>query len=195
MSDSFKSLRNLSDRNALHIANELIKEELREIENFSDIMKHKEEYESMRHKAMSKVKDLELEETKINAGKESIMSKIKSMSKEQQLKENENHLQRAREELKEAEQICKVIDFVLAGDQVEVFKDIRKKNYYRTLRELAKAEKETFQVEEEIWSRIAVQEEQTNENDASYENMRLKMSKLESPPPDSELSEPKRAEK
>lgn len=46
---------------------------------------------------MSKVKDIELEETKINAGKESILSKIKKMSKEDQLKENTAVLTRAQE--------------------------------------------------------------------------------------------------
>ena len=44
------------------------------------------------------------------------------MNKEQQLKENEVLLNKAREELKDAEQICKVIDFILAGDQIERFK-------------------------------------------------------------------------
>ena len=58
--DSVKSMKSLQDRNALHIANELIKEELREFENFNDIIKHKEEYDVAKHKAMSKVKDFEL---------------------------------------------------------------------------------------------------------------------------------------
>ena len=45
----------------------------------------KNEYEAHRLKVSNKVKDFELKESKINAGKESFFSKIKKQSKEDQL--------------------------------------------------------------------------------------------------------------
>mgnify|MGYP006897122805 CR=1 FL=1 len=40
------------------------------------------EYESLKMKAINKVKDCEIKESKINAGKESIFSKITKQTKE-----------------------------------------------------------------------------------------------------------------
>lgn len=52
----------------------------------------------MKHRAISKVKDFELEESKISAGKQSIVSKLKNQSKEEQLKNNKILLQKAKAE-------------------------------------------------------------------------------------------------
>jgi len=41
----------------------------------------KHEYDSLKLKAINKVKDLEVRESKINAGKETIISKIKKQTK------------------------------------------------------------------------------------------------------------------
>lgn len=75
----------LGSKNAPTIISELVKEEIRELNNFLDILKNKEEYQSMKIKALSKKKDLELEESKINMGKESLFNKIKKASKEEML--------------------------------------------------------------------------------------------------------------
>ena len=45
----------------MSMANELIKEELREVNNFQEIIKIRQEFQAIRSKALAKVKDLELE--------------------------------------------------------------------------------------------------------------------------------------
>lgn len=47
-------------------------------------------------KAINKVKELEIREAKINSGKETIISKIKNQTKEAQLAENKNDLEKAK---------------------------------------------------------------------------------------------------
>ena len=42
------------------MANELIKEELRQVINFQEILKIREEYQAIKAKSIAKVKDLEL---------------------------------------------------------------------------------------------------------------------------------------
>jgi len=51
----------------------------------------------MKQKAIGKVKDVELEGSKINAGKESLLSKIKKQSKEEQLGINRKELEKAKD--------------------------------------------------------------------------------------------------
>lgn len=46
--------------------------------------------------------------------------------------------------MKDAEEVCKVIDTMLAIDQIPRFKAIRTKNYYHIVREMAKAEKKNL---------------------------------------------------
>ena len=60
--------------------------------NFQDILKLREEYHTIKARVQAKVKDLELQESKILAGKESIFSKLKKVSKEEQLAANKTTL-------------------------------------------------------------------------------------------------------
>ena len=103
---------------------------------------------------MSKKKDLELEESKINAGKESLFNKIKKTSKEEQLRENQVLLAKASEELKDAEELCWLVDKILAYDQIKRFKETRQKNYYAIVKEMARVQKENLSLEEEFWEKI-----------------------------------------
>ena len=103
---------------------------------------------------MSKKKDLELEESKINAGKESLFNKIKKTSKEEQLRENQVLLTKASEELKDAEELCWLVDKILAYDQIKRFKETRQKNYYAIVKEMARVQKENLSLEEEFWEKI-----------------------------------------
>ena len=103
---------------------------------------------------MSKKKDLELEESKINAGKESLFNKIKKTSKEEQLRENQVLLTNASEELKDAEELCWLVDKILAYDQIKRFKETRQKNYYAIVKEMARVQKENLSLEEEFWEKI-----------------------------------------
>ena len=48
-------------------------------------------------KAINKVKDFEIKESKINSGKETLISKIKKQTKEEQLAENKTDLEHAKE--------------------------------------------------------------------------------------------------
>lgn len=60
------------------------------------MIKVRHEYESLKMKAINKVKELEIREAKINSGKETIISKIKNQTKEAQLAENKNDLEKAK---------------------------------------------------------------------------------------------------
>ena len=60
---------------------EEIKRERRELQNLEDIVKIRHQFQSLKLKAKGKVKDCEVKESKINAGKESLFSKITKQSK------------------------------------------------------------------------------------------------------------------
>lgn len=90
---------------------------------------------------MGKVKDLEIEGTKINAGKESFFSKLKKVSKEEQLASNQKELEKARGEEKNYACLCQIVTNIVASREIDRFKQKRQKAYFQLLKKYAREEK------------------------------------------------------
>jgi hypothetical protein len=80
------------------------------------------EYDASRQRAMGKVKDCEIDASKINAGKESLFSKITKKSKEEQLTSNEKEHEKAKSEEKIYMNICNIISTILGTVEIDKFK-------------------------------------------------------------------------
>jgi hypothetical protein len=116
------------------------------------------EFEAHRFKSINKVKDCELKASKINAGKESLFSKITKQSKEAQISENQQEIDKAKEEEKMYTTLTKIISNLIGLREIDLFKQLRQKAYYQMLKNFASYEKEMAKAEGEIWARVAEHE-------------------------------------
>jgi hypothetical protein len=117
---------------------EEIRRERREIEAFEELLKLRDEFEADRNKAISKMKDIEIDGTKINSGKESFFSKIKKVSKEEQLAVNQKELEKAKSEERNYTIACQIITNIVASIEIDRFKQKRQKAYFQLLKKYAK---------------------------------------------------------
>ena len=130
-----------------------LKREKREAESLEETLKVKQELEQARHKASGKVKDLEVESSKIKAGNLGFFAKIKKTSKENMEAENEKELERARQEEKDYILLCDMVSALLK-QEVDRFRQARQKAYFAMLKNLWLEERRIGELEKEIWMNI-----------------------------------------
>ena len=112
-----------------------------------EIIKTQQQYESLKVKATGKVKDCQVKESKINAGKESIFSKITKQTKEEQLAENNKETELAKNQENMYTILSNTITCLLGNREIERFKHLRQKAYYQMLRSFAECQKSTAMAE------------------------------------------------
>lgn len=96
-----------------------------------------------------------MKESKINAGKETIISKLKKQSKEDQLADNQREMDGAKEEEITYTRLCTYINNLLTTREIDRFKQMRQKAYYTMLKAFALCEKEIALAEHELWARAS----------------------------------------
>jgi hypothetical protein len=105
------------------------------------MIKVRHDYEAHKMKAIGKVKDIEHKESKINAGKESLISKIKKQTKEEQMTEAQHDMDKAKEEVNMYTTLTTIITNLLGNREIERFQQLRQKAYYKMLKNFAECEK------------------------------------------------------
>lgn len=105
------------------------------------------------------MKDLEIDATKINAGKESFFNKLKKVSKEEQLASNQKDLEKAKAEEKNYGILCRIVTNLVVNSEIDRFKQKRQKAYYHVLKEFAKEEKALSEGESDMWTQVGRHDE------------------------------------
>jgi sorting nexin-1/2 len=154
ITEALEKYKRLNDYPPVLLVSEEIKRERREIEAFEELLKVREELEADRLKAVGKVKDLEIEGSKINAGKESFFSKLKKVSKEEQLAANQKELERAKADEKNCACLCQIVTNLVASREIDRFKQKRQKAYFQLLKEFSRVEKTLAEGENDLWTQV-----------------------------------------
>lgn len=114
MQEVIGKFKKVNEYPSVMLITEEIKRERRELEAIEENIKVMHEFEAHRLKCINKVKDCELKASKITAGKESLFSKITKQSKESQMAENQQELDKAQEEEKMYNALTKIISNLIA---------------------------------------------------------------------------------
>jgi hypothetical protein len=128
--------------------------EEREIAAFLEAIEVKGEYETTMEKVKARIRALEADLQNINAGKFSLASKIKNLSKDEELALNDRETKAAVEELNYVSMICDVSTALLAGTGVEAFKQQRRANYYSLLRTFLHFERTVAEKKICLWDAV-----------------------------------------